>query len=145
MKLSTRKFGDIEVEDEKVLTMPEGLLGFETYTQFVLLEEPATSPFCWFQSVEEANLALVVINPFLFKPDYHFDIGNFIQGTTWDDVANEKLSIYVVVNISGEGTDKKITANLIGPIVIDPENKSAVQVVIPDMVYSHQHNLLENE
>ena len=68
MKINTRKFGRIEIEKTKILSMPEGLPGFPGFERFVLLEDPKTAPFCWFQSVQEPNLALIVMNPLLFMP-----------------------------------------------------------------------------
>ncbi|MFH1155856.1 MAG: flagellar assembly protein FliW [Pseudomonadota bacterium] len=145
MKINTRKFGTVEIDPKKVLTMPEGLPGFPGFSRFVLIEDAKSAPFCWFQSVEEANLALVLINPFLFKPDYHFELDDLIRNRQWGDIGEERLVIYVVVNISGEKAEKRITANLMGPIVINPDNNETIQVILSDASYSHQHNLLAPE
>ncbi|MCK5350563.1 MAG: flagellar assembly protein FliW, partial [Desulfobacula sp.] len=56
----------------------------------------------------------------------------------------DDLLIYVVVNIIGEKENKKITANLMGPLVINSKNNEAVQVVISDPAYSCQYNILES-
>lgn len=145
MKIHTRKFGTIEIDPKKVLTMPEGLPGFPGFNRFVLIEDAKSAPFCWFQSVEEANLALVLINPFLFKPDYCLELDDLIRKRQWSGVEQKRLVIYVVVNISGEKTEKRITANLMGPIVINPDNNEAIQVILSDASYSHQHNVLAPE
>ncbi len=123
--------------------MPEGLPGFPGFERFVLLEDPKTDPFCWFQSIEEPNLALVIMNPLVFKPDYRLSLGQFISGRNWKGVKEDDLLVYVVVNISGEKENKKITANLMGPLVINSKNNEAVQVVISDPVYSYQYNILK--
>ncbi len=144
MKIDTRKFGEIDIDETKILTMPEGLAGFPGFKRFILIENPDTRPFCWFQSVENPNLALVVMNPFLFKPDYHFDLRNLIKIRNWTGVKEEELLIYVVINISGDSSrERKITANLIGPLVINPLNNETVQLVLSDSLYSHKYNILE--
>ncbi|MCP4118204.1 MAG: flagellar assembly protein FliW [Desulfobacteraceae bacterium] len=143
MKIDTRKFGEIEIDETKILTMPDGLLGFPGFERFALLEDPKTVPFCWFQSLEESNLALVVMNPFLFMQDYKLDLDGFVAAKGWKGVKAEELQIYVVVNISQGEEGKKVTANLQGPLVININNNEAFQVVIPDSVYSYQHNILE--
>ncbi len=144
MKINTRKFGDIDIDETKILTMPEGLPGFLEFKRFILLENPDTKPFCWFQSVENPNLALVVINPFLFKPDYNLDLKGVIRIRKWSAVRPEDLLIYVVVNISETNLhQKKITANLIGPLIINPFKNEVVQLVLSDGVYSHKYNILE--
>ena len=144
MKIATRKFGEIEIDEKKTLSMPEGLPGFPGFERFVLLEDPKSDPFCWLQSLEEPNLSLILMSPFLFKPDYEIDLKGFIASRGWKDVETKDLLVYVVINISGEEKgSKSITANLIGPIIINSKNNQAVQVVISDSNYSHQYNVLE--
>lgn len=143
LKINTRKFGKIEIDEKKTLFMPEGLPGFPGFERFVLLEDPKTVPFCWYQSLEDSNLALVVMSPFLFMPDYQLNLKAVIADRGWISVKSEELQIYVVVNISTNGKGKKITANLAGPLVVNPINNEAVQFVISDTDYSHQHNIIE--
>lgn len=140
----TRKFGEIEIDEQKILLMPEGLPGFPGFERFVLMEDPKSAPFCWFQSVDAPNLALVVMSPFIFKPDYDVDLEAFIASRKWKGIKAKDVLIYVVINISEGEKDKKITANLIGPIVINPKNNEAIQVIMPNSAYSHQHNVLES-
>lgn len=142
-KILTRKFGEIQIDETKAITMPAGLPGFLDYKEFVLLEDPRTAPFCWLQSMEEPDLALVVMNPFLFKADYTMDLGSIVKNQGWKETKNSDLSIYVVVNISD--IDKKITANLIGPIIINNKNRQAVQFVLSDSSYSHEYNILDTQ
>ncbi len=144
MKINTRKFGEIDIAENKILTMPDGLPGFPGFDRFVLLEDPNSVPFCWFQSVETPNLALVVMNPFVFKPDYSIDLNQLVLSKGWGNVKMEDLLVYVVITISGSGPGKSITANLMGPLVINLEKKEVVQMVIPDAGYSHQFNVLES-
>lgn len=144
MKIDTKKFGTIEIDEKKILTMPDGLPGFPGFERFVLLEDSKTAPFCWFQSIEEPFLALILTNPFLFKPDYLLDLADFIETRGWDGLKTEDLLIYVVVNISDDEAVTRITANLMGPLVINPKNNEVIQVVISDTNYSHQYNLLES-
>ena len=144
MKIKTRKFGEIEIDEQKVLAMPEGLPGFPGFESFVLLEDPNSVPFCWFQSTQEPNLALIVMNPFIFKSDYEIDLKGFVSSMGWKRMQTKDLQVFVVINISGEEEDKKITANLVGPIIINPGAKQAVQVIISNSSYSHQYNVLES-
>jgi len=143
VKISTRKFGEIEIDETKILTMPEGLPGFPGFERFVLLEDKVSAPFIWFQSIEEPNLSLVLINPFLFKPDYIFDLQEAIQVRSWKKVDEKELVIYVVVNISGGKKDKEITANLMGPLVINSKNNEVIQLVLSDSDYSYQYDVLD--
>ena len=144
MRIQTRKFGEIEIDENKIITIPEGLPGFPGYERFALLEDPNTVPFCWLQAEQEPDLALVVMNPFVFKPDYKVDLDAVIKMQGWKDASREDLTVYVVINISSRKENKEITANLIGPIVINTKNRQGVQVVLSDTTYSHKHNVLES-
>lgn len=143
--MNTRKFGEIEIDQHKVLTIVDGLPGFESYTRFALLEDPKTKPFCWLQSVEEPNLALVVMDPFVFMPDYSIDLKSVKLSHRWNNISDQDLAIYVVINISDRGGETQIRANLIGPIIINVKTGEMVQVVFSDTRYSHQYNILGPE
>ena len=142
LKINTRKYGEVEIDEAKVLEMNDGLPGFESYTRFALLEDPNMKPFCWFQSVEEPDLALVVMDPFIFMPEYDIDLETVISMKEWQDIEKKDLAVYVVINTSNRENEKKITANLIGPLVINLKNNEVVQVVFSDTPYSHQYDIL---
>ncbi|MFZ5571699.1 MAG: flagellar assembly protein FliW [Thermodesulfobacteriota bacterium] len=142
MIIQTRRFGKIEVADEKVLTMPAGLAGFPGRKRFVLLEREETRPFCWFQSADDPNLSLVVMNPLLFKPDYRVELKSAIKEMSWEGDRTEDMAVYVVLTVNENGP-YRITANLIGPIVINTGRREAVQLVLYDSRYSIQHPVME--
>ena len=84
------------------------------------------------------------MSPFLFKPDYEIDLKGFIASRGWENVETKDLLVYVVINITkGEGVNK-ITANLIGPIIINLKTNEAIQVAVSNSNYSHRHNVLES-
>ena len=143
MKIQTRKFGEIEIDETKILGMPEGLPGFPGFEKFVLLEDPKTAPFCWFQSIEAPDLALIVMNPVLFKPDYAPDLSLLMEAKNWQKDKPEKILTFVVINIQEKEEKKSITANLMGPLVINLDTLEAVQVAICDPGYSHQYDVVE--
>lgn len=145
LKINTRKFGEITIDKENALTMPEGLPGFPGFEKFVLIEDKKTEPFCWFQSLEEPDLALVIMDPLVFKPDYRVDFKTIIKGMGWKETPEEKLLTYVVINIrEKEGKAKEITANLMGPLVINPGTRQVVQVIISDPSYSCHYNIMQS-
>ncbi len=144
MKIQTRKFGEIDIDENLILTMPEGLPGFPGFDRFILIERTETKPFCWFQSVENPNLNLVIMSPFFFKPDYEPELETIIEIRNWHGVKKEELQVYVVVNIAGDGENKRITANLMGPIVVNQKTKEAVQFVFTNTPYSYQHDVLKS-
>ena len=143
MKIKTERFGTINLSEEKIINMPFGMLGFPDKTRFVILQHRENSPFYWYQSVDDPALAFVITSPFLFKQDYTVDINAVLKEMSWNGEENDKdLELYVVVNIP-KGAPAKMTANLIGPILINSRARQAVQMVIPDSFYSHQFPLVQ--
>ncbi len=141
MKIRTRKFGEIDVADEKMIRMPYGMPGLPGRNRFVLLERKETRPFCWYQCVDDPDLVLVVMNPLLFKPDYKVNLQSSLNEMAWRGDSKENIAVYVVVTIN-EGGLHRITANLIGPIIINTIKCEAVQLIIHDSPYSHQHPIM---
>ena len=69
MEIITKARGKIEISEDKLLTIPEGLFGFEKYTKFALLESEY-DPFLWLQSTEEPNVEFLIVDPFLIRTEY---------------------------------------------------------------------------
>ncbi len=144
MKIKTRKFGEIDIDKEKIISMPAGLPGFPGKNRFTLIERKEARPFCWYQCVDDPDLALIIISPYIIKPDYSIDLKPIFNSTSWNFDEKNGLAIFVVVNASG-GTFSNITANLIGPIIINTKILEAFQLVLYDSPYSHQHPIIHPE
>ena len=145
MKIETTRFGQISIQTEKIIHMPHGLPGFPDQRQFVIFEHRHDSPFYWYQSVEEPALAFVITDPFLFKPDYRVNMPKILKELAWDpDTQLDHLQLYVIVNIP-KGKPEKMTANMMGPILVNQVTRKAVQVVLTDGNYSHRAPLMVAE
>jgi flagellar assembly factor FliW len=142
LKIETGQFGSLEIEDEKIIAMPHGMPGFPGANRFVILDREETRPFYWYQCVDDPDLALVVMNPYLFKADYRVDLEAVQREMGWENNGDGNLRLYVVVNAS-EGVPEKITANLIGPLVINTKRREAVQMVISSSPYSHRYPVFD--
>ena len=143
MKIETTQFGTIQIEEEKIITMPASMPGFPERKRFIILERKKTRPFYWYQCVDDSALAFVIMNPYLFKPDYSVDLTPTIKEMSWETDGKENLELYVVVNTS-DGIPDKITANLIGPLLINIKRHEAVQMVIHNSSYSHKYPVFRN-
>lgn len=142
MKIDTTRFGPITIGEEKIITMPFGMLGFPEEKRYVIFRHREDSPFFWYQSVDDPALAFVIASPFLFKPDYSVPLEDTVEQMSWIEDRDEgMLEVYVVVNIP-KGSPDKMTANLIGPILINNRTHQAVQMVIMDRPYSHKFSLV---
>jgi len=75
MRIASSRFGDVDINDERVLRFESGLLGFPEDKRFALLEAGQDAEFWWLQSIERHDLAFVVTDPTLFVPTYEVPIG----------------------------------------------------------------------
>jgi len=142
LQIATTRFGALEIQEEQIIHMPSGIIGFPDQKKYVLLEQKKGSPFIWLQSVDNGALAFVLIDPLLFKPDYNVEIGPEDAEDLGLKNGGKEARIMAIVNILNRGEDGKptaITANLLGPIVINLEKRLAKQVVLYDGQYSHRH------
>ena len=123
--------------------MPFGMLGFADQKRFVMLKHQEDSPFYWYQSVDDPTLAFVLITPFLILPDYQVDLGDVLKEMSWDgDNNDDHFEFYVVVNIP-KGAPHEMTANLIGPLLINNSTQQGIQMVLSNSPYSHRYPLLK--
>lgn len=138
MKIETKTMGIVEIRDTQIITMPEGFYGFENFTQFALLDSEQP-PFFWMQSMEDKTLAFIVIDPFLFRPDYELDIDDNTLSKI-EASSPENILVFALVTIPQDGSP--ITANLQGPLVINKQNKKGLQVVVPGEQWKTKHDII---
>src|SRR6266700_3073553 len=74
MEIQSTRFGLLNVDDERIIHLPRGLLGFPDYTRYALIQTGEENYFFWLQSVDEAGLAFVVTDPSIFFKDYEVPI-----------------------------------------------------------------------
>jgi flagellar assembly factor FliW len=74
MKFVATKFGQLNFQEEEIIVLPKGILGFSQLTRYILLENEGRGPFKWLQSVEDPNVAFVIADPLDFFPNYKMEI-----------------------------------------------------------------------
>jgi flagellar assembly factor FliW len=142
MKAQTTRFGTIDVTEEEVIVLPEGMLGFSDCSQFTLITDELGEPFEWMQSLEQPGLAFVVIEPSRILTEYHFSVKkDQIKALQTDKV--EDLLVYVIVTMAGSILD--VTVNLQGPIVVNKHTRVGQQIVLNDPKFSTRHPLFTDE
>ncbi|MGI6296770.1 MAG: flagellar assembly protein FliW [Armatimonadota bacterium] len=138
MKVETTRFGVVEIDEASLVSLPGGLLGFEDYRQYCLIQHRPTAKFKWLQSIEEPSLAFVVVDPSEHFEDYEIEIGDSdIQKIQL--CCAEDAIVLVIVSIRDGG--KSISANLAAPIVVNSKNLTAAQIVLQDERYETRHPL----
>lgn len=141
-EIETKPFGKMVIDERQILDFPDGILGFENYTQFALIEENQDSPFKWLQSLTELDLAFILIQPDLFAPDYKPVLGKEeLDGIQLASL--EEAVVMTIVTIPNDNP-QKMTANLQGPVVINPKNRKAKQFISKNENHPVRKMILEN-
>lgn len=140
MELETRQFGVLEVSEEEILHAPKGLLGFETFERFVLVDHEESRPFRWLQSVDAPELSFVIVSPAVFFADYRVSV-NAKEVADIKVSRPEDVDVYVIVTVPEDMN--QMTANLQGPILINQKESLLKQLVLTDSAWSVQHSIVK--
>ncbi len=138
MQVKTKAYGLVEVDERQKLTLPVGLLGFEKFKDFVLIDADR-QPFYWLQSLDVENLAFILVNPFLFRADYELDLDDE-ELATIELTSPQNALVFAVVTLPADGAP--MTANLQGPLVINREKRLARQCILADSRWMTKHDIL---
>ena len=134
MKLTTRIFGEVEIDDSRIISFPSGIIGFPDLTRFTLMydEEKGTDTIKWLQSIDEPTFAMPVMDPLIVCPDYKPEVDVNITEDV-GDLQNDDLLVLVTVTVPHDL--KQMTVNLMGPFIINVKDKKAVQTIIDNDDY----------
>ena len=139
MKIRTKPYGEMEIEDRQRIIFPRGVFGFEELREFALLDA-SQPPFYWLQSLQRVEIAFVLIDPLFFRPDYTPDVDpselNEIDIRTPDD-----MLLFAIVTIPEDSS--RMTANLQGPLVINRRTSVGRQSISSNPQWGVRHAILE--
>ena len=130
MEIETSCFGRIEVAEEQIIEFVEGLIGLPDLRRFALIEDEERAPFQWLQSLENPQLAFVVIEPKWLIPDFEIDAPAELAGSLGISQPAECAAL-AIVTIPED--PREMTANLKGPVIYNPAIRKAAQVVIDEL------------
>lgn len=128
MKLKTRVFGEIDIDDEKIITFENGIIGFPDLKRFTLIfNEEKKGGIFWMQSLDEPVVALPVMNPLAIKEDYNPMVEDELLKPLGEMTPE---NTFVLVTVTVPEDIKKITVNLKAPIVINVAERKAAQIIV---------------
>ncbi|MFH2035025.1 MAG: flagellar assembly protein FliW [Candidatus Zixiibacteriota bacterium] len=140
MKITTLKFGELEIPDDKIITMPKPVLGFESLSKYCIVERDDCRPFLWYQSIEKPEVTFIICNPMIFSPEYRIEVNpKELEELGIEEV--EAVEIYSIVTVPENPEEMSI--NLQGPIVINTRNRLAKQLVLVNSNYKVKHYLMD--
>lgn len=127
MDIHTTRFGTLRVETDDLVRFPRGLLGLEECRQWVLLADAQNDAVGWLQSADQPHVALAVVSPRRFVPDYQIRVAR----RDLKPLELERVTDAHVLVVVG-GSQRSLTLNLKAPLVMNLEKRLGCQVVVRD-------------
>jgi flagellar assembly factor FliW len=127
MQIQSSRFGKMDINHSDMLLMPHGLIGFETCRHWILLSSEGNDEVAWLQSVAQANVAIPVVSPRRFSPNYRAHVHKRELALLHLHTEDQ---LYVLSVVSKSGVT--LTANLKSPILLNASRHLAIQVVVTD-------------
>ena len=129
MQITTKIFGEITINQDRVIHFPKGIIGFSDLTDFTLIynsEKGSNAPIRWLQSLQEPAFAMPVMDPLLVKPDYNPKVSEEYLSCIGELESDDML---VLVTVTIPSQIENLTVNLKAPIVVNTKNLKACQVI----------------
>ena len=132
MKAATRLFGEIEIDESKIITFEDGIIGFPDMKKFTLIfdeEKEGRPSISWLQSMDEPEIAFPVMDPLFVCETYNPSVEEELLknlGTIKED------NLYVLVTVTVPQNIKELAVNLKAPIVINTDTRKASQIIVED-------------
>ncbi len=130
--------GELDIDERQVIDFPDGLIGFRKFTTYALLDAPQ-KPYFYLQSMELAELGFILLDPFLFRPDYSIDVADEAMRSIGVIDPDDAL-VLSMVTVPPDGGP--ITANLMGPLVIGRKIRRGAQVILTDPRWATKHDVM---
>lgn len=132
MLIQTRAFGEVEIDDAKVMKFVGPMLGFEGADRYVLMDLNPTSPLKVLQLAANPDVCFLVTDPALFFPEYKVNLtAAQVADIGLTDPA--EAAVMVVVTVADGGS--RVTANLLGPVLVNAKTLVGKQVVLTGSGY----------
>ncbi|HOV92972.1 MAG TPA: flagellar assembly protein FliW [Candidatus Kapabacteria bacterium] len=124
IRISTKQFGDLEIDASSIYNFKDGLYGFEDLHRFIIINEEETEPFKWLLSIDDPTIGFPILSPYYLDADY----------TVMREMDPQRYVIFLIITLQDQNGN--ITANMKAPIIFDVVNLSGEQIIIPMEKYT---------
>lgn len=134
MKITSDRFGTLELDETDVINFPSGIIGFPDERTFVLLRRHEGSAVGWLQSTKTSGFALPVVSLDELNVDHAaFPVEQLAKagGVSSDET---EYAVMVVLNTSNIGIPA--TVNLLAPIVVNSVSRQGAQILLENTKHS---------
>ncbi len=137
MKVDTERWGSLEISADDIIHFETGLAGFPECSQFIVMDHDRNTPIKWLQCIDTPELSFVIIEPEQILSSYSVDVPALVmQKLGWtQDVDPATVAVFVILNCDSE----ELTANLRAPVVVNIQNRRAMQLILDDPTIPLRH------
>ena len=140
MIVKTGRFGNLNINEQELIHIPAGLLGFPEYKNFCMVDPGDETLILWLQSIDNPEICFPILEPKIFKTDYVVRL----SAAELRELKLESLSKAAVFSILTITDDiSAMTANIKAPLVINLKENTARQVVLQENEYSIKHPMFK--
>jgi len=141
MLLKTRSFGEVKIKKEEIIKFTQPIVGFDEYKQYILMKNKSIFPTFWLQSVDDPELAFPVVSPFFIDENYSIKL----HVSDFEDINLKEFNDVVVLTLLVVPQDVSlIRTNLRAPIIYNPIEKLAKQIVLQEEKYPIHFHIMDN-
>ena len=143
MRVNTKWFGTIEVEENKIITFEKGLIGLDEFKKYRIVyntEENDSKTIMWLQSLDDEKLALPIMDPTVFMPEYDPIVEDELMKSI-GDIETAELLVFVTLTVPTDIT--RMTSNLKAPIIINADNLKACQIIADNEEYTVRYPIYD--
>lgn len=139
MTIHTDYYGEIEYEQEDLVVFSDGLFGFPELRNYLpLYLNEGDDSIILLQSTEKPEISFMTMNPMFFYPEYSPCLTP--EELSCLDVNDSgELSYYVICVMKDDYLEN--TVNLKCPLVINPNTRMGMQVILEGSPYGFRHKL----
>ncbi len=143
MKLVTKNFGEIEIDENKIIRFENGIIGYPELVQFALIHDVDKgngAGIRWLQSIEEPAFALPVMDPLYVMSTYN----PIVDDEIFKKIGNLKEDdLLVMVTVTVPKDISKLSVNLCAPIIINADRKLACQIIMDGDMYPIKYEIYD--
>ncbi len=138
MKIQTTRFGELQVPAECIIRFASSLAGFPRHKRFALFPYEENSPFYILQSVSNAELTFLLVDPYRFFDGYVFELADD-YAADFGFAADNPPAVYALTTLHDKLEDA--TVNLLGPVLVNWANRTAAQITLHNASYAVRQSL----
>lgn len=125
MKVKTRDFGEVTIQEDAVVEFVQPLFGFEKYRKFAFLyDQELGEEIVWLQSVEEVRVCFILMNPAQIFPGYAPRLPEQAEAL----LGEGEWICWVIAVIPGEL--QNATVNLKSPVIVNLKTGRGAQIIL---------------